>query len=46
VSRATGISPSQLRSLIASQTHNAQFGFLGSSYVVVLNLNEALARLS
>ncbi len=45
VSRATGIPPARLRSLIAGQTHGAQFGFLGSSYVVVLELNEALAAL-
>jgi len=45
VSKATGISASTLRALIKSQTHSAQFGFLGSSYVDVLQLNEALARL-
>jgi potassium-transporting ATPase KdpC subunit len=46
VSNATGISPDRLRSLIASQTHGAQLGFLGSPYVVVLELNEALVRLT
>jgi K+-transporting ATPase ATPase C chain len=46
VSRATGISPDRLRALIASQTHKAQFGFLGSDYIVVLDLNEALAHLA
>ena len=45
VAKATGISPSQLRTLIDQQTHSAQWGFLGSSYVVVLQLNEALAHL-
>jgi len=45
VSRATGVSPARLHRLIASQTHGTQFGFLGSPYVVVLQLNEALARL-
>ncbi len=45
VSKATGISPSRLKSLISSKTHNAQFGFLGSKYIVVLELNEALAKL-
>lgn len=45
VSRATGISPSRLRRLIASQTNPAQLGFLGSPYIVVLQLNEALAKL-
>jgi len=46
VSAATGISPARLRSLVVSQTHGAQLGFLGSPYVVVLQLNEALHRLS
>ncbi len=45
VSRATGIAPSRLRALIARETHGAQFGFLGSSDIDVLQLNEALARL-
>jgi K+-transporting ATPase ATPase C chain len=46
VARATGISPSRLRSLVISQTHGAELGFLGSPYIVVLELNEALARLT
>lgn len=45
VSRATGLSPSTLRSLIARETSGAQLGFLGSSYLNVLQLNEALAKL-
>jgi K+-transporting ATPase ATPase C chain len=45
VSKATGIAPSALRDLIAQQNHGAQLGFLGSSYINVLQLNEALARL-
>jgi K+-transporting ATPase ATPase C chain len=45
VSGATGISPSALRALIARQNHGAQFGFLGSSYINVLQLNEALVKL-
>jgi len=45
VSKATGVSASQLESLISAETHNAQFGFLGSKYIVVLDLNEALAKL-
>jgi K+-transporting ATPase ATPase C chain len=45
VSTATGVSPAQLKSLISSQTHSEQFGFLGSKYIVVLNLNEALAKM-
>jgi potassium-transporting ATPase KdpC subunit len=45
VSKATGISPTRLRSLIKQQTHEAQWGFLGSNYIVVLDLNEALGKL-
>jgi K+-transporting ATPase ATPase C chain len=45
VSNATGISPDKLQTLIKQETHSAQWGFLGSSYIVVLQLNEALAKL-
>ncbi len=45
VAKATGLSSTILRSLIAKETHPAQFGFLGASYIDVLQLNEALARL-
>ena len=45
VSRATGISPSRLRSLISQQTQGMQLGFLGSPFVNVLQLNEAMAKL-
>ena len=45
VAKATGISALRLAALIKQQTHSAQFGFLGSSYIVVLQLNEALAKL-
>jgi K+-transporting ATPase ATPase C chain len=45
VSKATGISPARLRTLIRQQTHPAQWGFLGSSYIDVLQLNEGLAKL-
>ena len=45
VSKATGISPSRLRALIAQETQGAELGFLGSSYINVLQLNEALAKL-
>ena len=45
VSNATGIAPSALQALIVRETHGAQFGFLGSSYINVLQLNEALAGL-
>jgi K+-transporting ATPase ATPase C chain len=45
VTKATGISPARLRTLIAQQTHPAQWGFMGSSYIDVLQLNEGLAKL-
>lgn len=45
VSAATGISPSRLRALITNETNGEQLGFLGSSYIDVLQLNEALAKL-
>jgi K+-transporting ATPase ATPase C chain len=45
VSSATGISPSALRTLIAKESNGEQLGFLGSSYIDVLQLNEALAQL-
>ena len=45
VAKATGIAPSALRTLIAKEDHGAQLGFLGSSYIDVLQLNEALAAL-
>ncbi len=45
VSNATGIAPSTLRALIARETQGEQLGFLGGSYIVVLQLNEALAKL-
>ena len=45
VSKASGIAPSALRALIARETNGAQLGFLGSIYIDVLQLNEALARL-
>ena len=43
--KATGLSPKVLDELIARQTDSAELGFLGSDYVVVLQLNEALAKL-
>jgi K+-transporting ATPase c subunit len=43
--RSRGVTSAQLQSLIARETHSAQFGFLGSPYIVVLQLNEALASL-
>jgi K+-transporting ATPase ATPase C chain len=45
VTKATGIAPKLLKTLIAQQTHPAQWGFLGSSYIDVLQLNEGLAKL-
>ena len=45
VSRATGIAPSRLRALVARERQGAELGFLGSPYIDVLRLNEALARL-
>jgi potassium-transporting ATPase KdpC subunit len=45
VAKATGISDSKLRDLIVSETHPAQWGFLGAQYIDVLQLNEGLAAL-
>jgi potassium-transporting ATPase KdpC subunit len=45
VSKATGLAPATLRALIARQTSGAQLGFLGTSYINVLQLNEALVKL-
>ncbi len=45
VSKATGVSAARLRALISHETRGAELGFLGSRYVVVLQLNEALAKL-
>jgi len=45
VSKATGLAPATLRTLIARENNGAQLGFLGSSYIVVLQLNEALQKL-
>ncbi len=45
VSQATGLAPSVLRRLVISQTQGTQLGFLGTSYIDVLQLNEALAKL-
>jgi len=45
VSKATGIAPSVLRALIARETNGEELGFLGSSYIDVLQLNEGLAKL-
>jgi K+-transporting ATPase ATPase C chain len=46
IATARHLAPSVLRSLIARETVSPQLGFLGSSYVNVLALNEALAALT
>jgi K+-transporting ATPase ATPase C chain len=46
VARATGISPDRLHVLIDQNTQGRPLGFLGSPFVNVLQLNEALARLT
>jgi potassium-transporting ATPase KdpC subunit len=45
VSAATGLSRSTLQALIDRENNVAELGFLGSSYIDVLQLNEALAKL-
>jgi potassium-transporting ATPase KdpC subunit len=45
VAKARGLQVSVVRHLVASQVQPAQFGFLGSSYINVLSLNEALQSL-
>jgi K+-transporting ATPase ATPase C chain len=45
ISRATGLSPARLARLIRDQTHGEQLGFLGSPFIVVLQINEALSTL-
>jgi len=45
VARATGLSRATLSRLIAQQTQGAELGFLGSPYLNVLQLNEALVKL-
>jgi potassium-transporting ATPase KdpC subunit len=45
VSKATGIAPASLKALISKESHGEQLGFLGSSYIDVLQLNEGLAKL-
>ena len=46
VARATGISPARLHALIDQNTQGRPLGFLGSPFVNVLQLNEALAKLA
>ena len=45
VSKATGLSDSVLKNLISQQTEGAELGFMGTSYINVLQLNEALVKL-
>lgn len=45
IAKATGLAPARLHTLITQQTHGPQLGFLGSSYLDVLQLNEALASI-
>ena len=45
VAGATGLSDSVLTHLISQQTQGAELGFLGSPYIDVLQLNEALVKL-
>jgi K+-transporting ATPase ATPase C chain len=45
VAKATGLSDAKLRALIVSETHPAQWGFLGAQYIDVLQLNVGLAAL-
>jgi K+-transporting ATPase ATPase C chain len=45
IAKATGISPTKLQALISRESHGAPLGFMGSSYIDVLQLNEALAKL-
>jgi potassium-transporting ATPase KdpC subunit len=45
VADATGLSPSTLRGLISRETQGPELGFLGTSYINVLQLNEALVKL-
>ncbi|MGA2970741.1 MAG: potassium-transporting ATPase subunit C [Acidimicrobiales bacterium] len=45
IAKATGISPAKLQALITRESHGAQWGFMGASYIDVLQLNEALAKL-
>lgn len=45
VAKARDLPVSMVRSLVKSQIHGPQLGFLGSSYINVLSLNKALASL-
>jgi potassium-transporting ATPase KdpC subunit len=45
VAKARGLSAAAVRHLVAEHIQQREFGFLGSPYINVLQLNEALARM-
>jgi K+-transporting ATPase ATPase C chain len=45
IARASGLPAAAVRRLVAEHVVQPQFGFLGSAYINVLQLNEALARM-
>jgi K+-transporting ATPase ATPase C chain len=45
VAKARGLPVAAVRQLVKSQIQQPQFGFLGASYINVLQLNQALARM-
>jgi potassium-transporting ATPase KdpC subunit len=45
VATARGLPVAAVRALVAANIEQPEFGFLGSSYINVLQLNEALARM-
>jgi potassium-transporting ATPase KdpC subunit len=45
VAKARGLSAASVRHLVAEHINQPQFGFLGSPYINVLQLNETLARM-
>jgi potassium-transporting ATPase KdpC subunit len=45
IARARGVSVTAVRGVVAAAVQQPEFGFLGSSYINVLQLNESLAKL-
>jgi K+-transporting ATPase ATPase C chain len=45
VARARGLPAAAVRQLVTAHIQQPQFGFLGSAYINVLQLNEALERM-
>ena len=45
VSKATGVAASVLHKLIVKETSGPELGFMGTAYIDVLQLNQALAKL-